>query len=221
MTAVPTSTSNQPAALPRRMAPEQRRQHLIEVAAAIFAERPFDQVAVDDITDAAGVSRALFYRYFAGPREIFTATTQQIVEGLILEFADVSHELTLLEQMHQSLGAFLDFAESFSANYVALLRNTSVQASTGTDTIIEQLRAASVAEMLRRVHVTNPTRILLLTLENWVRLVEYTTLTWLCGTGLQREGLEDWLIGQLIGMAGASAQRDPATAEVIVAALSS
>ncbi|SOD73832.1 TetR family transcriptional regulator [Jatrophihabitans sp. GAS493] len=201
------------------MAPEQRRQHLIEVAATLFAERPFDQVAVDDITDAAGVSRALFYRYFAGPREIFTATTQQIVDGLILEFSDVPHDLTLLEQMHRSLSAFLDFAESFSANYVALLRNTSVQASTGTDTIIEQLRAASVAEILRRVQVTSPTRIFLLTLENWVRMVEYTTLAWLCGNGLQREGLEDWLIGQLIAMAGASAAQDPQTAEIITAAL--
>lgn len=42
----------------RRLDPQQRREHLLDTAAALFAEKPYDDVLMEDIAVRAGVSRA-------------------------------------------------------------------------------------------------------------------------------------------------------------------
>ncbi|WP_201377504.1 TetR family transcriptional regulator, partial [Mycobacterium intracellulare] len=43
----------------RRLEPQQRREQLLDTAAAMFAELPYEDVFVEDIAARAGVSRAL------------------------------------------------------------------------------------------------------------------------------------------------------------------
>jgi len=210
-----------PASAPKRMAPTRRREHLIDVAASLYATVPFDQVSVDDITEAAGVSRALFYRYFAGPREIFVATTQVIVDGLLTHFHNVPHDMPLLEQLRQALTTFMDLAQEYSQCYIALMRNPSVQTTTGAGTIIDEVRAESVREMQDRLGIPEAPRIVQVTLKSWLLVVENTVLEWLSSDDLPREGLDDLLIAQLLGMGLATADLEPEVSARIMSALSS
>ena len=57
---------------PRRLQPQQRREHLLDTAAAMFAEQPYDDVMIQDIAARAGVSRALMYHYFSTVEAINT-----------------------------------------------------------------------------------------------------------------------------------------------------
>jgi AcrR family transcriptional regulator len=50
---------------PRRLQPQQRREHLLDTAAAMFAEQPYDDVTIQDIAARAGVPRALMHHYFS------------------------------------------------------------------------------------------------------------------------------------------------------------
>jgi hypothetical protein len=56
---------------PRRLPPQQRREHLLDTAAAMFAEQPYDDVMIQNIAARAGVSRALMYTIFR-PSETYT-----------------------------------------------------------------------------------------------------------------------------------------------------
>ena len=58
---------------PRRLQPQQRREHLLDTAAAMFAEQPYDDVMIQDIAARAGVSRALMYHYFSTKRDVYAA----------------------------------------------------------------------------------------------------------------------------------------------------
>lgn len=50
----------------RRLSVEERRSQLLEAALSLFAHRVPEDVSLDDVAEAAGVSRPLVYRYFPG-----------------------------------------------------------------------------------------------------------------------------------------------------------
>lgn len=59
----------------RRQLTEQgreRKQQLVDAAAALFAERGYDATRISDICDRAGVAKGLFYWYFSTKLELFT-----------------------------------------------------------------------------------------------------------------------------------------------------
>lgn len=52
---------------------EKRRNQILESALTVFSRSGFAASRVDDISTAAGISRATFYRYFDGKDDIFDA----------------------------------------------------------------------------------------------------------------------------------------------------
>lgn len=55
----------------RRLTPEQRRDALLDVGEELLRERGIDEVSMQDIATAAGVTRALLYHYFGTKSELF------------------------------------------------------------------------------------------------------------------------------------------------------
>ncbi len=75
--------------LPRRLAPTlalQRRQEVaraIEIAAlALFAERPINEVTVDEIATATGIGVRTLYRYFPAKEDVFRAYPRRVAQQL-------------------------------------------------------------------------------------------------------------------------------------------
>lgn len=191
------------------MTPERRRAQLLEAAIELYGRRPYEQVSVDDIAAAADVSRALLYRYFSSPKEIYEAALRFAADGLIARFS-THHEGSLLDQLRSLIGEFIAFAEAHDAAFIALLRGGSVVVTAETDAVIDDVRRHAVAEILARTGVTDPTPLALLTLNCWTAVVEGATLTWLQERNLPRAELESWLVDQLIAMVSVTAERDPA-----------
>ena len=50
----------------RRLDPAQRREQILDAANALFAERAYDEVSIEKIASAAGVTRGLVHHYFGG-----------------------------------------------------------------------------------------------------------------------------------------------------------
>lgn len=58
----------------------QTREHLIAVAGQLFGEKGFQQTSIDDITGAAGMSRATLYAHFDGKDLLLTAIVERMWE---------------------------------------------------------------------------------------------------------------------------------------------
>lgn len=56
-----------------RLSPDERRRQIIEAAAPLYAERPFDEVSTAELAAAAGVARGLINHYFGTKRDLFVA----------------------------------------------------------------------------------------------------------------------------------------------------
>ena len=63
------------------MKPEERRDQILDAANALFAERGYDEVTIEDIARAAGVARGLVHHYFGGRKEVYVALLERLAAG--------------------------------------------------------------------------------------------------------------------------------------------
>lgn len=54
------------------------RQHLIEVATQLFADRGYDGTSIEAVLERAGVSRGSLYHHFAGKDRLFEAVVEAV-----------------------------------------------------------------------------------------------------------------------------------------------
>ncbi|HEX9506021.1 MAG TPA: helix-turn-helix domain-containing protein, partial [Acidimicrobiia bacterium] len=59
-----------------RLASDQRRRQLLDVACAEFADRGFHATSMDDLALAAGVTKPVFYQHFDSKRALFVAVLE-------------------------------------------------------------------------------------------------------------------------------------------------
>ncbi len=61
-----------------RRDPGERREEILDAANALFAERSYDEVSVEDIASSAGVTRGLVHHYFGGRKEVYIALLERL-----------------------------------------------------------------------------------------------------------------------------------------------
>jgi AcrR family transcriptional regulator len=67
----------------RRLTAEQRRQQLVAVALELFAQRGYRATTMDDIAEAAGVTKPLLYQHFSSKRALYLELVDSIAQDLL------------------------------------------------------------------------------------------------------------------------------------------
>ena len=67
----------------RRLTADQRRQQLVAVALELFAHRGYRATTMDDIADAAGVTKPLLYQHFSSKRALYLELVDSIARELL------------------------------------------------------------------------------------------------------------------------------------------
>ncbi|MFE7456739.1 TetR/AcrR family transcriptional regulator [Streptomyces sp. NPDC057554] len=225
----------------RRLSVEERRAQLLVAALGLFAHRAPDEVSLDEVAVAAGVSRPLVYRYFPGGR-------QQLYEAALGSAAD---ELKLCfteppvgpptERVARVLDRYLRFVDEHDTGFSALLRGGSVVETSRTTTIVDGVRRAAAEEILshlgrigdtdadagkrsagERTAGPQSTRArsagprLRMMVRSWIAAVEAASLIWLDeGKQPPAAELRGWLVDHLIALLAATAATDEETASVV------
>ena len=73
------------AALPS--AGDQRREAMIRAAYALFMERGYESVSVDDIIRVAGGSKATLYKFFGSKEGVLRAVVAELADTMLREFS--------------------------------------------------------------------------------------------------------------------------------------
>ena len=75
--ATPAAGSGRPRA--RRLAPDERRAQILRAADEIFRSHPYDEVSLDSIADAAGITRGLISHHFGTKRELYVEVVRRLM----------------------------------------------------------------------------------------------------------------------------------------------
>ena len=62
----------------RRLDPAERREEILDAANALFAQRGYEEVSIEDIAASAGVTRGLVHHYFGGRKDVYLALLQRV-----------------------------------------------------------------------------------------------------------------------------------------------
>lgn len=57
---------------------EARRAEILRAASRLFRERPYSEVSVTDIADAAGMAKGLLHHYFGSKRELYLEVVREV-----------------------------------------------------------------------------------------------------------------------------------------------
>jgi AcrR family transcriptional regulator len=68
----------------RRLTAEQRRHQLFAVALELFAQRGYRATTMDDIAEAAGVTKPLVYQHFSSKRALYLELVDSIAQELLI-----------------------------------------------------------------------------------------------------------------------------------------
>ncbi|MFF4626368.1 TetR/AcrR family transcriptional regulator [Streptomyces griseorubiginosus] len=191
----------------RRMGVEERREQLIGVALELFARRSPDEVSIDEIASAAGISRPLVYHYFPGKLSLYEAALKRAAGDLASRFEE-PHEGSLGGRLLRVMRRFFDFVDEHGPGFSALMRGGPAVGSSATNALIDSVRQVAYQQILSHLRVTDPPARLELLIRSWISLAESTALIWLDGRRIPRAELESQLVHDFAALAAVGAAYD-------------
>lgn len=67
----------------KRLSADRRRQQLLDVALKLFASRGFNATTMDEIAEAAGVTKPLLYQHFDSKRALYLELVDSVAQSLL------------------------------------------------------------------------------------------------------------------------------------------
>ncbi|MFF7414826.1 TetR/AcrR family transcriptional regulator [Streptomyces lydicus] len=198
----------------RRMGVEERRDQLIAVALDLFSHRSPEDVSIDEIAEAAGISRPLVYHYFPGKQQLYEAALRRAAEELTARFVE-PHEGPLGARLLRVMERFFDFVDEHGPGFFALMRGGPAIGSTRTGAMIDGVRQAAYEQIVAHLGVPAPAPRLEMVVRSWISLAETTALLWLDGRRVPRRELERQLVHDFAALAAVSAAYDDEMAGVV------
>lgn len=129
-----TRSSAAPEREPRtRFETEKRRAQLVELGLEKFGTRSYDEVSMEEIAQAAGISKGLIYHYFPTKRAFYVACVRSEAQRF-LAFVNPHTEGTPADQLRERLDAYLTFVRGRGRAFTTLMRS-----GIGVDTEIAQI----------------------------------------------------------------------------------
>lgn len=196
------------------MGVEERRRQLIGVALQLFSQRSPEDVSIDEIAAAAGISRPLVYHYFPGKLSLYEAALRRAADDLAERFVE-PRTGSLGTRLLKVMGRFFDFVEEHGPGFAALLRGGPAVGGSAAGALVDTVRRAAYEQLLAHLEAPEPPPRLELVVRSWISLAESTALLWLDGRRVPRAELELQLVHDFAALAAVAAAYDADMAGVL------
>lgn len=132
-----------------RMTGQERREQLIAVSRALFADKGFEGTSIEEIAANAQVSKPVVYEHFGGKEGIYAV----VVDREVLTLLDsIRNSLTggksRRELIERATLALLDYVEGHTDGFRILIRDSGVGSNSGSFASILSDVASQVEDIL-------------------------------------------------------------------------
>src|SRR6476646_1304931 len=123
-----------------RLETDARRAQLLQLARAMFSDRSYDEVSIDDLAREAKISKGLLYHYFPTKRDLYVAGLHEIADELVQRVTAMPVDLPPAERVRAGLDAYLDHISKHSRAFVSLMRG-GIGSDPEVVQVVESVRA--------------------------------------------------------------------------------
>ncbi|HLT84741.1 MAG TPA: TetR/AcrR family transcriptional regulator, partial [Phototrophicaceae bacterium] len=115
------------------MTASQRREQLLDVSRALFAEKGFEGTSVEEIAVRAKVSKPVVYEHFGGKEGMYAVIVDRELQKLLAALSGAlrtgGHPKRIVERTAMAL---LEYIEENTDGFRILVRDSPVAQATGT-----------------------------------------------------------------------------------------
>ena len=186
-----------------RLSTDERRAQLLELAVQLFSDRTYEEISIDDIAAAAGVSKGLLYHYFSGKRAFYVAAVRHAAEQLLAdtEPADDAPPRGMPDEadLRRGIDAYLSFVERRRVAFSFLLRG-GMGGDPEVREIVEDTRHRILGRMLEGLGRREDDARLRIALRGFLGFAEAASLDWLERGDLDKGELAEMLMQACISI---------------------
>ena len=171
-----------------RLPVDERRSQLLTLAHTLFADRTYEEISIDEIAKAAGISKGLLYHYFSSKRAFYVAAVEHAAQ-MLLDATDFDDDgLTELEALNLGLDNYLRFVQERAVAYSFLLRGGMASDNEVRD-LVERTRQRFAERFIEDLGLAEPSPRLRVVVAGFVGFVERASLQWLAEGEPERKEL--------------------------------
>ena len=164
-----------------RLDPAQRREQILDAANGLFAERAYDEVSIEDIANAAGVTRGLVHHYFGGRGDVYVGLLERLgaqrEDQLPLPVGRSSRA-----RVADTVSRWLDWTQANRTIWLATIARGEDIADPEVRRVVADLVGRAVAILVaHHADIAEDTPRLRYALECWTALNRAATRRWLRG----------------------------------------
>jgi AcrR family transcriptional regulator len=196
-----------------RLNVDERRRQLLDAGRALFAEHAYEEISMQQIATAAGISKPLLYHYFPNKAELFKAAVAEHAAELE-QLLEPHGDGLPLQQLSDSLDGYLAWIEAHGRTWDKLVQSAATLPEAGT--LVEQFRDRTLQQITARIATGAPRPALRNALRGWLGYIDAAILDWLSHGGLSREQLRNMLLASF-GAALLSAQQTDPEIQLVLA----
>jgi AcrR family transcriptional regulator len=114
-----------------RMTGRERREQLVQVGRALFAEKGYDGTSIEEIAARANVSKPVVYEHFGGKEGLYAVVVDREMTDLLTRLTDSLSSGNPRELAEQSALALLTYIEEETDGFRILSRDSSAGGTSG------------------------------------------------------------------------------------------
>jgi len=190
-----------------RLDVDERRAQLVRLGVDLFASRAYDEVSIDELARAAGISKGLLYHYFPTKRDFYVATVREASRNLV-ELTATPDDMPPLERARAGLDAYLDYVAAHAPAYAALMRG-GIGSDPEVVRIVDETRDLLCDRLLAGLPGVIATPLLRIALRGWIGFCEATSLEWIERREVARDALRDMMIEVLMATVAIAVRNEP------------
>jgi AcrR family transcriptional regulator len=190
-----------------RLQTDERRTQLLRLGIQLFASRPYDEISIDDVAEAAGISKGLLYHYFSGKQEFYI----EAIRASSLRLRQLTEPDPLLPpsmRLRAAIDAHLNYIQGHGAVYQATYSG-GITVAPEVNAILEEHRDVVMHRFLKNLGISRPRPVLRTALRAWIAMVEGASLDWIAHPELERDDLRELLVAAYVALLEKASKLDP------------
>jgi AcrR family transcriptional regulator len=127
---------------------DERRRQILDCAAALLAERPYGEVAMEDVARAAGVTRGLLHHYFGTKRDLYLELIKDMLRAIPVQIPELVQGVTPEERVSDSVDRWLEAIWLNRKMWLATVGGAGLGRDPEAERIWDRARDISVDSMI-------------------------------------------------------------------------